>query len=107
MSIAPMTAPAASSSASSGRSAGRDTSMRVCSLSVSFAARLEFASAAPRTANAIRRPTWGNLIRRDGYNAALSVSPVRMRRTRRMSVTKILPSPTFPVFEAPTMASIT
>jgi hypothetical protein len=31
------------------------------------------------------------------YKALLPVSPVRMRRTSRSSVTKILPSPTFPV----------
>ena len=40
-------------------------------------------------------------------SAWLSASPVRMRRTRSMSVTKILPSPTLPVFAAPTMASST
>src|ERR1700678_915943 len=42
-----------------------------------------------------------------GQSAALSVSPVLMRRTRRMSVTKIFPSPTLPVLDAPTIASIT
>src|SRR2546430_8408438 len=50
----------------------------------------------------IRRPPRSTLF---PYTTLFrSVSPVRMRRTLRMSVTKILPSPTFPVFEAPTMA---
>ena len=41
------------------------------------------------------------------YSALSSVSPVRMRMTRSMSVMKILPSPTLPVFADFVMASIT
>ena len=107
ISTRPMTAPAASSAASLGTSAGRGSSILVCSLSVSFAANAAGAIAAVRTVNAIRHSPPTRLIRPTVYRAASSLSPVRMRKTRRMSVTKILPSPTFPVFEAPTMASIT
>src|SRR5215213_2408429 len=41
------------------------------------------------------------------YSAASSVSPVRMRIARPISVMKILPSPTLPVFAALMIASIT
>src|ERR1700691_5470169 len=41
------------------------------------------------------------------YRAESSVSPVRMRTTRCSSLTKILPSPTLPVFAVFTIASIT
>ena len=81
--------------------------MRVCSRSLNFAANPGCAIDAVRRVNAISRPPSDSLIRQTDYKAALSLSPVRMRNTRRISVTKILPSPTLPVFEAPTMASIT
>ena len=38
-------------------------------------------------------------------NASLSVSPVRMRSACSTSITKILPSPIWPVLAAPAMAS--
>jgi acetolactate synthase-1/3 small subunit len=41
------------------------------------------------------------------YSAELSVSPVRIRMTRSISVMKILPSPTLPVLAALRMASMT
>src|SRR5262249_55878 len=44
---------------------------------------------------------------RTPYNALSSVSPVRMRMTRLMSVMKIFPSPTLPVLAAFRIASMT
>src|ERR1700722_2612481 len=55
ISIFPMTAPAASSSLSLGRPAGRGSSMRVCSLSVSFAASPGSVRDAARIVKAISR----------------------------------------------------
>ena len=52
----------------------------------------------------------GTSLHRPGdapYSAELSVSPVRMRITRSISVTKILPSPTLPVLAALSTASMT
>ena len=46
-------------------------------------------------------------LRHAGQSADSSVSPVRMRITRSMSVMKILPSPTLPVLAAFTMPSTT
>ena len=46
-------------------------------------------------------------LRHTGQSADSSVSPVRMRITRSMSVMKILPSPTLPVLAAFTMPSTT
>ena len=53
-----------------------------------------------------RRPGSATLAR-SHYSALSSVSPVRMRITRSMSVMKILPSPTLPVLADFMMASIT
>src|ERR1019366_881577 len=49
----------------------------------------------------------GNRFHSARYNAALSVSPVRIRITRLMSVMNILPSPTLPVLAAFSTASTT
>src|ERR1022692_1731750 len=49
----------------------------------------------------------GNRFHSARYSAALSVSPVRIRITRLMSVMNILPSPTLPVLAAFTMGSTT
>ena len=46
-------------------------------------------------------------LRQAPYSAELSVSPVRIRMTRSISVTKILPSPTLPVYAAFMIASMT
>src|SRR6202042_3505102 len=46
-------------------------------------------------------------VRGRDYSAASSVSPVRIRMTRSMSVMKILPSPTLPVLAALRIASMT
>src|ERR1039458_10040462 len=49
----------------------------------------------------------GNRFHSARYSAALSVSPVRIRITRLMSVMNILPSPTLPVLAAFSTASTT
>ena len=55
----------------------------------------------------VRRPPRRYSSAPSFYSAALSVSPVRIRMTRSMSVMKILPSPTLPVLAAFSTASTT